>query len=203
MTRSLGPQGLLLLGLGLVACGAEPQPTTTPAETSPVEVRSVDPPTPTPTTKSPNDSCEALEELARMDPRTPVPLQPMMAWHQKQNMAEHLVAIQRIVAALAEEKWDDVREAAKLIESSPKMAMMCNHMGKGADGFTQMALAFHATADTIAPASLTKQASKVLKATSETLQVCTGCHAKYKQDVVSAKTWQRKTGSNHEAGGAP
>jgi DNA-binding MarR family transcriptional regulator len=48
---------------------------------------------------------EALRHLVtaldRMDTRAPVPLLPMMANHQKQNMRDHLVAVQEIVAALA------------------------------------------------------------------------------------------------------
>lgn len=31
---------------------------------------------------APTSSCAPLEELAAMDPRQSVPLQPMMAWHQ-------------------------------------------------------------------------------------------------------------------------
>ena len=50
-----------------------------------------------------------------MDTRTPVPLQPMMAWHQKQNMQAHLVAIQGITAALAEQDWEGVSQASVTI----------------------------------------------------------------------------------------
>jgi hypothetical protein len=50
---------------------------------------------------SAHDACPAVAELARLDPRAPVPLQPMMAWHQKQNMMAHLVAIQRVTDGLA------------------------------------------------------------------------------------------------------
>ncbi|MBK8012028.1 MAG: hypothetical protein IPK13_11820 [Deltaproteobacteria bacterium] len=53
--------------------------------------------------------CQPFEELAGLDHRTPVPLQPMMAWHQKQNMMEHLVAIQRITDSLAREDWEGWR----------------------------------------------------------------------------------------------
>ena len=136
--------------------------------------------------------------LAAMDTRRPVPLQPMMAWHQKQNMMEHLVAIQRITDALAREDWDGVADASTLIESSPQMQQMCQHMGAGADGFTELALDFHRRADQIGVAARAHDGPGVLRATSSTLQVCTTCHATYRQDVVDAATWQARTGSAHD-----
>jgi len=45
------------------------------------------------------------DALAEMDNRAPVPLQPMMAWHQKQNMMDHLVAIEEINTGVAAEDW--------------------------------------------------------------------------------------------------
>jgi hypothetical protein len=146
-------------------------------------------------------ACAPIADLNAMDTRAPVPLQPMMAWHQKQNMMEHLVAIQRITDALSRDDWDGVAEAAKLIESSPQMKTMCQHMGAGAPGFTEMALAFHERADAIAPAARSQDARGVLRATSETLQACTSCHAAYRQDVVDAATWKERTGSDHSPGG--
>lgn len=135
-----------------------------------------------------------------MDDRTPVPLQPMMAWHQKQNMMEHLVAIERITGALATEDWEGVSKASALIESSPQMQQMCNHMGAGAEGFTELALDFHRRADEIGEAAQAKDLAAVLRATSNTLQSCTSCHATYRQEVVDAETWQQRTGSAHEPG---
>lgn len=144
------------------------------------------------------DGCAPIIELARMDQRMPVPLQPMMAWHQKQNMMEHLVAIQRITDALAREDWDSVAAGSALIESSPKMERMCNHMGAGADGFTELALRFHRLADKIGVAAKAKDGPAVLRATADTLQACTTCHATYKHDVVDAATWQERTGRAHD-----
>lgn len=140
----------------------------------------------------------AWDDLFAMDPRTPVPLQPMMAWHQKQNMMEHLVAIQRITAALAESDWDGVAEASALIESSPQMAQMCNHMGAGAPGFTELALEFHRRADGIAVAAAAEDTAGVLRATSHTLEACTSCHSAFRQDVVDAATWAERTGAMHD-----
>ena len=141
--------------------------------------------------------CAALD---KMDPRTPVPLQPMMAWHQKQNMQEHLVAIQRITGGLAREDWGEVSKASALIESSPQMAQMCQHMGAGAEGFTALALDFHKRADKIGEAAKARDKDAVLQATSHTLEACTGCHAAFKQQVVDANKWQEITGSKHQPG---
>jgi hypothetical protein len=149
---------------------------------------------------SASGACQPMEELASLDHRTPVPLQPMMAWHQKQNMMEHLVAIQRITEGLAREDWEEVARASALIESSPQMQQMCQHMGAGAEGFTEMALDFHRRADAIGIAARAQDGSAVLRATSNTLQACTGCHAAFRQEVVDLATWQMRTGSVHETG---
>jgi hypothetical protein len=140
---------------------------------------------------------EPSAELARLDQRTPVPLQPMMAWHQKQNMMDHLAAIQRITDGIAREDWEAVASAAKPIESSPQMQQMCQHMGAGARGFTEMALEFHHRADAIGEAARAGDRVAVLQATSNTLQACTNCHAAFRQEVVSAAEWQRRTGQAH------
>ena len=138
------------------------------------------------------------DELASLDHRTPLPLQPMMAWHQKQNMMEHLVAIQRITDGLAREDWEEVASASALIESSPQMQQMCQHMGAGADGFTEMALDFHRRADAIGEAARARDGASVLRATADTLHACTGCHAAYRQEVVDAATYQARTGESHD-----
>ena len=121
----------------------------------------------------------------------------MMAWHQKRNMMEHLVAIQLITARLAEEDWEGVEQAASLIASSPTMQMQCEHMGAGAAGFTELALEFHARADQIGPAAAARDTQAVLRATAHTLSACTRCHETYRQEVVDAETWQAQTGASH------
>jgi hypothetical protein len=145
-------------------------------------------------------ACQPMEELASLDHRTPVPLQPMMAWHQKQNMMEHLVVIQRITEGLAREDWEEIARASALIESSPQMEEMCQHMGAGAEGFTEMALDFHRRADAIGVAARAQDGPAVLRATSNALQACTGCHAAFRQEVVDPATWQARTGSVHDTG---
>jgi uncharacterized protein involved in copper resistance len=147
----------------------------------------------------PSTGCTPITELSELDHRKPVPLQPMMAWHQKQNMMEHLVAIQRITGGLAQEDWKEVASASALIETSPQMQQMCQHMGAGAAGFTELALEFHRRADAIGEAARAHDGPAVLRATSNTLAACTSCHATFRQEVVDATTWQSRTGSTHDA----
>jgi hypothetical protein len=153
---------------------------------------------PAPAASPTRAAADPRDELARLDARMPVPLQPMMAWHQKQNMMQHLVAIQRVTDALAREDWAAVADAASSIGSSPQMTRMCQHMGAGAEGFTEMALAFHERADAIAAAAGAHDAAAVRRATAETLHACTACHARFRQEVVDAATWEARTGASHD-----
>jgi len=102
------------------------------------------------TTSAPHDAQQALD---RLDTRIAVPLLPMMANHQKQNMRDHLVAVQEIVLAAASDDFDAVERAAGRMGYSEQMGQMCSHMGAGAPGFTEQALTFHHTADTIVTAA--------------------------------------------------
>jgi hypothetical protein len=133
--------------------------------------------------------------LDAMDSRKPVPLLPMMANHQKQNMRDHLVAVQEIIAALALDDFAAIEKAAGRIGFSEQMGQMCTHMGAGAPGFTEQALHFHRTADGIAAAARAKDKPKVLSELSATLQTCTACHAAWKQQVVDEAGWQKATAS--------
>ncbi|MGD2064675.1 MAG: cytochrome c, partial [Nitrospirota bacterium] len=133
------------------------------------------------------------QQLASLDRREPVPLIPMMALHQKENMRDHLVVIQEIVAALAAEDFDAVQRSASRISFSPQVAQMCAHMGAGAAGFTQMGIAFHATADTIIDAAKRKDLAGTLKALNATIGTCTTCHDRFRQEVVTEQRWQDLT----------
>jgi hypothetical protein len=128
-----------------------------------------------------------------MDPRTPVPLLPMMANHQKQNMRDHLLVVQEIVAAVGAKDFDAVLTSVNRIGYTEQMGQMCEHMGAGAPGFTELALKFHRTADTIGEAAKKHDASAVLTALSETLAVCTSCHQTFKQQVVDDAGWSALT----------
>ena len=155
------------------------------------------PPEPPSGTSAPSVSAApaqpAQAALDAMDKRTPVPLLPMMANHQKQNMRDHLVAVQEIVSALATRDYAAVEKAAVRIGYSEQMGRMCTHMGAGAPGFTAQALSFHHTADKIGDAAKKQDADAVLKALGETLATCTTCHAAFKQQVVDDATWTAAT----------
>lgn len=133
--------------------------------------------------------------LDQLDTRKPMPLLPMMANHQKQNMREHLEAVQGIMAALVVDDFAAMELAAKRIGYSEQMGMMCTHMGAAAPGFTEQAMAFHKTADGITAAAHNRDRAGVLVALNATLQTCTGCHATWKQQVVDEATWQKLTGT--------
>ena len=150
-----------------------------------------------PESESSSQKSDAVAELGTLDYRRPLPLQPMMAWHQKQNMMEHLVAIRQITQGLAEDDWEAITAASATLGSSPQMLQMCEHMGAGAEGFTELALEFHQRADAIGRAAEARDSAEVLRATSHTLEACTSCHATYRQDVVDATTWEARTSSAH------
>ncbi|MBL8956750.1 MAG: cytochrome c [Myxococcaceae bacterium] len=145
----------------------------------------------------------AQEALDRLDGRRPVPLLAMMANHQKQNMRDHLIAVQEITSALATSDFAAVEKAAGRIGFSEQMGQMCNHMGSGAPGFTDAALAFHRTADGIAVAARERDREKVLASLGATLQACTGCHATWRQQVVTEAEWTRLTASAAPTGHHP
>jgi len=128
---------------------------------------------------------DGWSELAKLDTRVPLPLVPMMANHQKQNMREHLEAIQQVVEGLNHGDFTAVEKAARKMGYSEEMGAMCAHMGAGAAGFTEQALRFHHTADTIALAAHRRDKPATLKALAATLQTCTACHAVYRQAVVA------------------
>jgi len=167
----------LLLGSALVLMGA-----CTP-ETSPVpEVMSI--------TEMPPSAAETLD---RIDLRTPVPMLPMMAKHQKENMRDHLLAVREIIHALASDDFAAVERAARRIGFSEDKRQMCTHMGAAAPGFTEQALAFHHMADRIAVAARERDRLRVLGQLGATLEICTSCHTTWKQQVVDEATWERLT----------
>ena len=136
-----------------------------------------------------HDACEAKKAAEAMDSRTPVPLVPMMAAHQKEQMRGHLEAVQGVVDALARNDLPAVEEAARKMGYTEAMGMMCQHMGAGAPGFTEQALKFHHTADKLADSAHQKDRAAVLKNLQATLQTCTACHATYRQNVVDQATY--------------
>ena len=166
----------------LGACASEPAPAPPPASA------------PAPQLATPASSgSSASEKLDQLDRRTPLPLLPVMANHQKQSMREHLEAVQGIVAAVSTSDFEAAERAAARIGLSEQMGQMCTHMGAAAPGFTERALEFHQTADRITAAARARDGAALLTAFSATLQTCTSCHAAWKQQVVDEPTWQRLT----------
>jgi cytochrome c556 len=147
----------------------------------------------TPTSAAADDA--ASPSPVPMDQRKPVPLLVMMANHQKQNMRDHLEAVQEIVAAIAMDDYAAVEKSAGRIGYSEQMGQMCAHMGAAAPGFAEQAIAFHLTADRIAEAARARDRSRVLVELGATLQTCTSCHAEWKQEIVDEPTWRRLTSS--------
>jgi len=175
---------------GILACRSTPAP---PQPTAPTR-KPAAPPAGEPA------AAGASAALDRMDQRVPVPLLPMMAQHQKENMRDHLLVVQQVIQGLADNDLRAVEDAARRIGSSPEMARRCSHMGAGAPGFTDQALQFHRTADGIAAAARKRDRKAVLTALGATLQTCTGCHATFKQTVVDESTWSRLTTQHAPAG---
>lgn len=145
-------------------------------------------------------SCEAQAALDRMDVRVALPLLPSMANHQKANMRDHLVAVQEIVVAAASDDFAGIERAALRIGYSEEMGQMCNHMGAATPGFTEQALNFHRTADTIASAARASDRAAVMQALGATLATCTGCHATFRQRVVDASEWRALSAPAPQAG---
>ena len=113
----------------------------------------------------------------------------MMANHQKENMRDHLLAVQEITSALAAKDFAAIERAVQRIGYSDQMGQMCTHMGTGAAGFTEAALEFHHTADSIAEAAQKRNEGAVLTALTKTLATCTACHARFRQEIVDEATW--------------
>ncbi len=178
MTRTI-----LLLAAALAAAGCAPEGLRAAAPAAPVEP-------------------SAQQALDRLDTRNAVPLLPMMANHQKQNMRGHLVAVQEIVAALAVEDFPAIERAAAQLGYSEQMGRKCSHMGAGAPGFTEQALNFHHTADRIGVAARERDRARVVTELGATLRTCTSCHAAWRQQVVDEPTWRRLTSTAPPTHGA-
>lgn len=100
------------------------------------------------------------------------------------RMRDHLLAMQEIVLAAGSNDFAAVERAAGRMGYAKQMGQMCTHMGAGAPGFTEQALNFHHTADTITTAAKQHDPAALMRAIGSTLQSCTGCHAAFKQSVV-------------------
>jgi cytochrome c556 len=149
-----------------------------------------------PANQSPPDAAASPEPHhppSTTDTRKPLPLLAHMAEHQREQMRDHLAAIQQILAALSTNDFAGIEKAASRIGYSEQMGRMCSHMGMGAPGFTHTALQFHRTADAIDAAAKRRDADATLKAVTATLQNCVSCHATYRQEIVDDAAWEKIT----------
>ncbi len=146
------------------------------------------------TMKKKSESVSSLgspaEELNQLDTRTPVPMPPYMALHQKQNMREHLEAVQGIMAGLSKKDFKAVATAAKRMGFSDEMGKMCQHMGAGAAGFTEQAIQFHKSADEIVRFAEMKDLQGIIARLNNTLNKCTACHSTFRQQIVDEATYK-------------
>lgn len=133
---------------------------------------------------APQATAPQAAPAANLDGRKPLPLTAMMANHQKQEMRDHLKVVQEIAIALGKDDFDAIATSAARIAWSDKQAMMCEHMGAGAPGFTEMGEHFHRTADSIVAAAKLRDRAGVATALGTTLETCVGCHATYRQEIV-------------------
>ncbi len=147
-----------------------------------------------PPSTAPASSAQAA--LDRLDDRSPVPLIPMMALHMKADMKDHLLVVEEITLALAAGDFEAVDESASRIAFTEDLANRCDHMGSGAPGFPELGIEFHRKASGIRVAAQARDRDGVLRALGETIQVCTGCHARFRQEVVDSAAWEQRTGSS-------
>jgi cytochrome c556 len=160
-----------------------------------------DRPTKSPATQLPPDAAASPsphQPPSTSDTRKPLPLLARMAEHQRENMRDHLAAIQEILDALSTRDFAGVERAASRIGYSEHVGRMCSHMGAGAPGFTDTALNFHRTADTIGVAAKKQDADATLRAVTATLQTCVSCHATFRQEIVDDVAWVRITSRKTE-----
>ena len=123
------------------------------------------------------------------DEREMVKLPPMMASHMLGNMRDHLVALDEILAALAE---GNVGEAGRVAEGRLGMSSLelhgAHHMAPYyPEGMKAVGTAMHRAASRFVTAAEDAEVEgspesqkKVFGALAEITQACNGCHANYR-----------------------
>lgn len=134
------------------------------------------------------------------DGRKPLIMTTQMSLHQLATMREHLEAIEGIVTGLAAKNFKAILSSAKKLASSPEMTQMCEHMGKNTPGYTKMGLALHKSGDDLVAAAEKKDLDLILSKLGATLKTCTGCHAAFKQEVVTHQQFQNWQSKPTESG---
>jgi hypothetical protein len=88
----------------------------------------------------------------------------------------------------------EVASAQLVASASPSRWAKCaRKWERERPAFTEQALNFHHTADTIAEAARQRDRVAVTRALGTTLQTCTGCHAAFRQSVVDEPLGTRPT----------
>lgn len=141
-------------------------------------------PDPRPERRAPLASPSAEAELARLDGRVPVVLTPAQAWRQKEHMMAFLIAVERLMAALARDDFEEVERVAAVLEPTGERRRGCGRKPQGDErGIELMALDFRCRAMAVGQAARRRDRTAVLNATSNTLSTCNTCHQTYRQEV--------------------
>lgn len=115
-----------------------------------------------------------------MDERISLGLSPEMKQHQLSNMREHLAAVQAIVRAMSENKFEEASKAAHArLGLTPEMQQMCGTFGN--EQFSALGLAFHRSGDELGETLKTGNLKASLRALDKTMSYCTECHATFRQ----------------------
>lgn len=141
--------------------------------------------------KNHNGHSPQMHNMTSNDSRTSIPMTVQMSQHQLSNMRDHLEAVQEAVSAMATKNFELMKKASKRLASSPEMTQMCEHMGKGTPGYTEMGLALHKSGDELVHAADKKDYDLFVKKLGATLQTCTACHSAFKQEVVPDSVFQK------------
>lgn len=113
------------------------------------------------------------------DKRTPLKVPPMMKDHMRSSMRDHLSAVNETVKLLGA---GDFEAASRVIHdrlgTNEMMTKMCGMFGD--EGYKEMGLAMHASADVLSLEIRSKDMGKIMKALSGTLEKCVACHATFR-----------------------
>ncbi|MBI4667463.1 MAG: cytochrome C [Nitrospinae bacterium] len=113
------------------------------------------------------------------DERVKLDAPPMMKTHLKQNMREHLKAVNETLREMGK---GDYKAASKILREklglTEQMKKMCGMMGN--DTYRQMGIAFHESADKAAGVVAGGDAIKSAAAISSVLEKCVTCHEAFR-----------------------
>jgi len=125
---------------------------------------------------------EAGESPAAPDPRISLNLKPAIQEVLKQTMQEHLQALQAIVAALAQENYEQASTIAHAELGFPKhhQVMQRERGTPFPTKYQELAMAHHQAAEDLAEVIRTKEMKPILQRLDHTMKACMDCHQAYK-----------------------